>query len=759
MQIENVKTSTHVLADNYVDDEYDAPPVHPLDTEEKHNKLLVMKERWLDVRQAHEENRVQQAIDADFFDGLQWQAQDAEDLRERGQAPLVFNVIAQHVRWILGTERRTRVDFKVFPRGKEDNKASIHKTKLLKYVSDVNRSGYHRSLAFADAVKVGVGWLEDGIRGDPLDEPLFSRRESWRNIWLDHLSIEPDISDARYLFRAKWIDTDIATSMFPDRAAMIERAAVSSGLLSTEDDDDIPYTGLYANDELLGLAGTGGRASFNQGFQVGNRRSRVRLIECWYRQPQKVKLFRGNMHSMMNPNTIETLNFHQGSEVSGELSPDDPRSQFINDGLASTYDSVRMKVWVSIFCDDGLLQDMQSPYKHDRFPFTPVWAFRRDRDNMPYGVVRNMRDAQEDFNKRRSKALFILSTNKVTADDDAVEDWDELADQVARPDGIIKKRPGSFLETDTETSLAQEHVNLMSLDENYLEKSSGVTEENRGQQTNAMSGAAIGLRQSQGSVVTADLFDNLRYALQLQGEIDLSLVEQYYRAPKIVRITNDDGQSSFSNINTPFENEQGDIEVENDITRSKSDFVVDSQDYRESVRMAMFESVMDLLGQMQPEIALKLLDMAIDLADIPNREEWVRRIRQINGMVDPESENAEELMAEKERQEQEELDRQREGEDIEKDLNRAKAEKLRSDSSKSQGDMTKLATEIAMILASTPGIAASIDELVTSFAEADTTPTADAADNVVELPRPPAPETGDLFEPQPPQVAGVTENA
>jgi hypothetical protein len=238
------------------------------------------------------------------------------------------------------------------------------------------------------------------------------------------------------------------------------------------------------------------------------------------------------------------------------------------------------------------------------------------------------------------------------------------------------------------------------------------------------------------------------------------LVEQYYSAPKVIRITNDDGVTDFTGINTPIVNDEGYIEVQNDITRSKADYVVDSQDYRESVRMAMFESMMDLLGQMPPEVSLQLLDMVIDMADIPNREAWVRRIRSINGQIDPEDDNAEQKIQEKEAEATAEQERVREAEDIEKDLNRAKAEKLRSDSSKSQGDMTKLATEIAMILAQNPGIGAAIDELATSFSESDSTPMPSES-NVVSIQRPPEPETGDLFgsQPQPPQqVAGVTND-
>ena len=34
----------------------------------------------------------------------------------------------------------------------------------MKYVSDANKLPWQRSMAFADAIKGGVGWLEVGIR-------------------------------------------------------------------------------------------------------------------------------------------------------------------------------------------------------------------------------------------------------------------------------------------------------------------------------------------------------------------------------------------------------------------------------------------------------------------------------------------------------------------------------------------------------------------------------------------------------------------
>jgi hypothetical protein len=88
----------------------------------RHQQLL---EWYQQEREKQAANRYQMAIDQDFYDNLQWDEQDIQELAERGQAALVFNVQAATVDWIIGTEKRTRVDFKVFPRNDEDLKARI----------------------------------------------------------------------------------------------------------------------------------------------------------------------------------------------------------------------------------------------------------------------------------------------------------------------------------------------------------------------------------------------------------------------------------------------------------------------------------------------------------------------------------------------------------------------------------------------------------------------------------------------------------
>ncbi|NCV33859.1 MAG: hypothetical protein EBW05_13295, partial [Betaproteobacteria bacterium] len=158
---------------------------HPLETDGSRAILRQLLQWYYFEKERQAANRLEMAMDCDFYDNLQWDAQDAAILRERGQMPLVYNEVAPMVDWLIGTERRSRVDWKVLPRTEDDVQAADVKTKLLKYVSDINRVGFLRSRAFADAIKAGVGWMDDGARDDPTQDALYSRYEDWRHVLWD----------------------------------------------------------------------------------------------------------------------------------------------------------------------------------------------------------------------------------------------------------------------------------------------------------------------------------------------------------------------------------------------------------------------------------------------------------------------------------------------------------------------------------------------------------------------------------------------
>lgn len=574
---------------------------------ELHTRLIGHYLRELEVQGP---SRREMELDEAFYDHEQWDAQALAVLAQRGQEPLTYNVISQSINWILGTERRTRVDYKILPRNKEALSAAEKKSHLLKYLADVNKSEFHVSRSFADAAKVGLGWIESGVQDDAEGEPIYDRHESWRNIIYDTAAEALDLEDARFIFRTKWADVDTAVAMFPNRKGIIEASTSShaewGAFLDRHGDEPM--------DSQEHLAEQASHA-YNSIEHSSYTRDRLRLIEAWFKIPV-------------------TEDRMAGGEFKGEIY--DPESLGHQVSIASGFAEVRprltQRVHVMIMTLKGVLWMSPSPYRHNRYPFTPIWGYRKAKDNTPYGVIRGMISAQKDINKRLSKALSIINSNKVIMDKGAVDDLDEFEDEVGRPDAVIVKNPGKSLEINADRELASAHIEIMNMSMGMIQTLSGITDESMGRTTNATSGKAINARQEQGAMSTAALFDNLRFARQVHGEKTLSLTEQFMGEEKQFRITNRRGSPDYVTINDGL--------PENDITRTKADFIISEDAWNASLRQAAVQQFMELLtqvGPVAPDIVMVLLDLVVEMMDLPSGDEVVNRIRQITGMEDPDA--------------------------------------------------------------------------------------------------------------------------
>lgn len=600
-----------------------AQPKHKLDgpaAREVHRKLM----QWYYYERDRQAiNRLEMALDHDFYDGDQWSEDDKAVLEERKQAPLVFNEVAPMTDWLVGTERRARVDWKILPRTEDDVEMADVKTKLLKYVSDVNSCAFQRSRAFADAVKVGLGWVDDGVRDDPTQEILYSRYEDWRNVLMDSAGLDLAGNDARYIYRWRWVDEDIALAMFPDRAHRIRQSAEDWSLGKDVEDNELE--GWQSPLENDGVSRRGGTMSpYAQGMSgIGAERRRVKLIECQWREPVATKFVQGG--------SFNGAMFDPRDKVMEQAIAEQSRS-----GRVTIIDRIVMRVHVAIMTEAYMLSMGTSIYRHNQFSLTPIVCYRRGRDRQWYGAIRRVRDLQQDLNKRASRALWFLNGNQIEAEEGAFPDLEEAREEAQRPDGIIVRKPGRQAQIRRDADAATGHMQFMALDQQSIQRSGGVTDENLGRQTNAVSGEAIKARQLQGSVVTTEPFDNLRFAVHEQGRKQLSLVEQFYSEEKVIRLTGAQvGQIEWVKLNVPEVQADGSVRYINDVTASMADFVVAEADYAGSARQAMFESLMQIAQRLPPEVALRLLRMAFEFSDLPNKQEIADEIRRMTGESDP----------------------------------------------------------------------------------------------------------------------------
>lgn len=692
-----------------------AEPSNPNDASQsevtKHRHLVLMDLLDYEAERQSEE-RIQMQIDEDYYDHLQWRPDDARELMERGQAPLVFNEARQTIDWISGTEKRMRKDHKVLPREPNDERGAELKTKLIKYTDDVNMSRFQQSKAFKQAATAGLSWLEEGINPDPEQEIIYSGMEDWRNVFRDSHSRNLDMNiDARYLFRRRVIDLDYGIALLPKHEAHLR--AMAGRMDQDAEGDDIWYLGQRLTGASETEWGTSSMSSFGEraaymsrnGYHDYSRRRSVEVLECWYRVPERVKVFAGG-----GPGVAQKI-----------VNPQDPRHAQALTERVPIYEAVKMRMRLMLATKAAPMVDMASPYRHGRFLLVPLYAYRRYRDGAAYGAMRGMRDIQDDLNKRRSKALHALSSNRIVMDHDAVDDIEELRTEAARPDAIIVKKIGKELRFEKQTADYQGNLELAAQDSQLLRNVGGVTNENLGQDTNAQSGKAIGLKQDQGGLLTSELFDNYLLAKQQVGRLRLSHIEQFYTEPKAVRIVGDRRPIEWLEINR-LDPATG--EILDDVTAREADFIMSEQDHRASLAEAALEQMFDLLGKVAvfaPQLVLNVLDLVVETSEIRDKEEWVARIRKMTGQRDPSKQpTPEELQAEAAQQA-----KAQEAEQLQTDTAKATLAQIQANVDLLRSQMAKMdvesvlkrvesmysALQAAQIIAVTPGVTPAADEI------------------------------------------------
>lgn len=680
----------------------------PASVAERHSKR---KSWFLAEASRQASNRAIMAKCENFYDGQQWDHEDAETIRERGQNPVVYNEIKPVIDWLIGTERKSRVDFVVVAQeeGEEASDDAMLKTKLLKYLDDSNRAVFERSFAVEDAFKAGLGWMEVGLRGDKSGVPVYIGAESWRNILYDSQGSKRDLSDARYIFRVKVVDLDVAEALFPDKKEELQRC-VQTGDDAAVFREWLGGGGLLASMDSF-ASGDERDHMTARPVDLFNPRERVLLIECWSREPQTQK----------NPVT----------------------------GVA---DGISWKIMCSVMTEKDTLIEAWSPFKHDLFPFIPVWAYRSRRTGLPYSPILQLIGPQEALNHRMSRSLYEASNNQIKLEVGAIDaevmDLAELRKELDSPDGTAVFANGALsggkVQERGNESKAQFHLQMAQYDATSIRSMGGVNSDNQGKNSNVIAAKAVLAKQEQGSLLTMELFDNLMFARQMEGEVTLSLAEQFVNQPLTIRLSDEGNKQEYTSINQP----QADGTYLNDITQRKATFVIGEQAWKLSYAEAAFDSLMQVLSQLAssaPQVVVGMLDVVFEMhPNLPRKKQILERIRQVNGQTDPNGKVTPEQEAAKAQQQQvakAQFEAQMAQLQATIRESQAKGEKLEADAMAKRLEALYMSAQAAQVLSMAPQITPVADELLASVGFKDmNAPNGPVIDAQAQPPQPMVPE-------------------
>lgn len=241
-----------------------------------------------------------------------------------------------------------------------------------------------------------------------------------------------------------------------------------------------------------------------------------------------------------------------------------------------------------------------------------------DRDNGRYGVVREMIDPQDEINKRRSKALHLLTMRQVQYEKGAVDDPTHARDELAKPDGVIETNPGFQFNVLNTTDLAAGQAQLLQEAKAEID-AMGPNPSLAGKGDKDQSGRAILAQQQGGLVELGDLLDNLRqFDVRVFRRI-WRRVQQNWTAERWVRITDNENNVRFAGLNVQTFDQFGrPMGVQNAVAEMDVDIIIEDAPDVTTLQGEQFETLMQMLpiiAQLPPQYAEMAIRMAPNLRD------------------------------------------------------------------------------------------------------------------------------------------------
>lgn len=348
----------------------------------------------------------------DYADGNQLNTELLAAMQAQGIQPATENVIAPALEAIRGYEEATRKDWRVTPNGQPGGQDVADAINYKLNEAERNAKADDAcGAAFYPQIAVGIGWVEVGRSDDPFSYP-YQCTAVHRNEIHFPFDAKPDMSDARWLRRQRWMHPSRVAAAFPKHRELI-REFGKAGINWWATFDELQYGG----------AATG----LNRAFDVA--REWTRMEDRWY-NPYNKDVCLSELWYRRWYSTI-VLKSPDGRVV--EYDPANPAHQYaLANGSVQHRRATVAKVRRSYWLGPHVLFDGPSIYAHRYFPYVPFWGFREDNTGVPFGYVRNMLYQQDSLNAGNSRLRWGMSAYRVERTENAV----------AMPDDVFRRTVG-----------------------------------------------------------------------------------------------------------------------------------------------------------------------------------------------------------------------------------------------------------------------------------------------------------------------------
>ena len=600
--------------------------------------------------------------DEGFYIGgdLQWSKDGNFDslkrIKERNRTAVSLNHIQAVVDVLVGFERQNRSDLKAIPQGTEDAESARILTWILRFIQDQAEIQEYESECFEDGLIRGLSAAHvknhfsggKGLDGEVSLKVLVPGEDClWDPYWKRN-----DLSDCKYFLEFTWAYIEDAATLHPEHEAKI-RAQIA--MLDTMFQPFVATASTDGGrDDAYGSVSTPTIDRLREEEMFFDPRDRrVLMIEAWYQT------------SVTEHHVVA----RDGSFHEEVPSAADAREMVRLDPAHLTYIAKRVKQIreaLVIPAAHVALYDQKSRYENDPENFPQVIYVAKRKREHAYGIVRNMKDPQLLENQRVSQVVDILKRwgnirpliAKGTIEDErGIENhwstapivWDPNKGKGMAPDWYVPK--GLDL-------VARGLIEIATQFKLNLREITGINTDLLGLKSDDTSGIAIARRQAQGQIIATIFFDNFKRFRKLVGQRLARRGQEALTTEQILRLIDPDTGDPVEVLINPVEARElqgqdysdwvesmreqkrdagGRPYVLRSLEALKFDVTISDSPTTPSAKATQLATLMEIV-RLNPAMMQILIDKIINLSDVSDRPEIMRRIRTLQaqaGIVQP----------------------------------------------------------------------------------------------------------------------------
>lgn len=563
--------------------------------------LKDLKKLFDDARYLMKEARDDSELSRDYYDGIQFTAEELKTYADRKQPPIVINRIQRAIDGIMGVVSGGKSSPRALMRNPPDPGDAAAPQQQPQPQMGQPQPGQQvmggnggppmpAPLDAGDVASMTLRFIADTGHFEPLcidvlengliegcgaaiyevdaDKNVLCTQIRWEEFFADPYSRRPDFKDARFMGCAKWMYSDELASLYPKTKDAM---------------DDLSATGI-----LGGVPDSTWEDRPNNGVPwVDGKKRRVMVVDM----------------------------YHQNG--------------------GAWYRDV-------FYCNEQL-ESGPSLYKNDKDqPDNPIeaWSAYVNRKNWRYGVAKPMRDINDEINMRRSKALHEINSRQLeyVSIDVPPVDTDTARKEAARPDGII---PFGMKAVPRQDVVAN-NIELMNEAKSELDRlapSPAIL----GRAGADQSGRAQQVRQQAGVTELDRVLGRYRDWKQRSYTQMWNRARQFYDGPKWVRVTGDGDAPQYIQINQPgpvdpITSQPG--PPNNHIAKMDVDIVLEDVPDTATLQQEQFNEFM-AFAQANPGVIPP--ELLIELSAIPEKQKFLKKLRDAQAAAAPAKQQAQQL--------------------------------------------------------------------------------------------------------------------